>query len=78
MAKLTCSEVTSEVSADPSCEAGMILQKCPRPRQGNWALPSLHQSVIADREPAGGSVFLGRAGPCGREAVPFEGHVCEP
>lgn len=78
MVKLTCSEVPSEVSADPSSEAGIVLEKCPRLRQGNGALLSLHQPVIAVREPMGGSVFLGWAGPCGKEAVPFEGHLCEP
>lgn len=65
MVKLTCSEVTAKVSSDPmgGSEAEMALQKCPRSRQGIWALQSLHQPVTAGRQPMGGSMFLSRDGP---------------
>lgn len=73
MVKLTCSEVTAEVPSDPmgSSEAGMALQKCPRSRQGNWVLQSLHQPVTAGRQPMGEGMFLSRDGSWGGGQFPL-------
>lgn len=73
MVRLICNEVTADVSSGPmgSSDAGMGLQKCPRSRQGNWALLSLHQPVIAGRRPIGGSMFLSRDGSCGGGQFPL-------
>lgn len=73
MVKLTCREVTAEVSSDPvgSSEAGMALQKCPRSRQGHWVLQSLHRPVTAGRQPMGRSMFLSRDGSWGGGQFPL-------
>jgi len=56
MEKLTCSDVTTEVSPDAmeASGSGIALQKCPTLRAGNWVLICLYHPVTASRLSHGG------------------------
>lgn len=83
--KVTCSEVTTEVSPGvvEGSGSGIALQKCPTLRAGNRALTSLRHPVTASRLShggvgRGGECFLGQGSSLWQRAVPFEGHICAP